>query len=77
MDKQSTRKEILKKVIDYYHAAFDADRETFRPESDKVNYAGRVFDEDELVNLVDSSLDFWRNYQNSVRSAYFMSVLWT
>ncbi len=26
---------------------------------DSIRYAGRVFDEQELVNLVDSSLDFW------------------
>ncbi len=25
----------------------------------RVNYAGRVYDEDEMTNLVDSSLDFW------------------
>ena len=24
-----------------------------------MRYAGRFFDENELVNLVDSSLDFW------------------
>lgn len=28
-------------------------------EGDRVGYAGRVFGEDELVNLVSSSLDFW------------------
>ncbi len=27
--------------------------------SSRVSYAGRVFDEKEVVNLVDSSLDFW------------------
>lgn len=26
---------------------------------DKIAYAGRVFDEKELVNLIDASLDFW------------------
>ena len=31
----------------------------FRPGEDPVRYAGRYFDEKELVNLVDSSLDFW------------------
>lgn len=28
-------------------------------EGDRINYAGRVYDEEELVNLVDSSLEFW------------------
>ena len=31
----------------------------FRPGEDLVRYAGRYFDEKELVNLVDCSLDFW------------------
>lgn len=26
---------------------------------DRINYAGRVYDEEELCNLVDSALDFW------------------
>ena len=26
---------------------------------DRINYAGRVYDEEELCNLVDASLDFW------------------
>ena len=28
-------------------------------ENENINYAGRIFDEKELCNLVDSSLDFW------------------
>ena len=31
----------------------------FIPGQSRVNYAGRVFDEKELCNLVDASLDFW------------------
>lgn len=26
---------------------------------DRINYAGRVYDEEELCNLIDASLDFW------------------
>ena len=26
---------------------------------DRINYAGRVYDEEELCNLVDAALDFW------------------
>ena len=26
---------------------------------DRINYAGRVYDEEELCNLVDASLEFW------------------
>lgn len=28
-------------------------------EGDRISYAGRVFDSEEMVNLVDSSLEFW------------------
>jgi CDP-6-deoxy-D-xylo-4-hexulose-3-dehydrase len=31
----------------------------FIPGTSRVNYAGRVFDETEMCNLVDSSLEFW------------------
>ena len=32
---------------------------SFRPGKDKINYAGRVYDEKDLMAAVDSSLDFW------------------
>lgn len=51
------RKEILELVKKYYQEKF-ADK-TFDPARDLVHYAGRVFDEAELVNLVDASLDFY------------------
>ncbi|MBI4839265.1 MAG: lipopolysaccharide biosynthesis protein RfbH [Nitrospirae bacterium] len=31
----------------------------FIPGQSRINYAGRVFDEKEMINLIDSSLDFW------------------
>ena len=33
-------------------------RKAFQP-GDRINYAGRVYDADELTCLVDASLDFW------------------
>jgi CDP-4-dehydro-6-deoxyglucose reductase, E1 len=51
------RADILKLVEQYYQERF-ADR-SFDPGRDTIHYAGRVFDADELVNLVDSSLDFF------------------
>ena len=48
---------ILRLVEDYYAEKFG--EKSFSPGKDIVHYAGRVFDEKELVNLVDSSLDFW------------------
>jgi len=51
------RQEIIEKTIEYYHAKFD--NKEFAPGKTKVNYAGRVFDETEIVNAVEASLDFW------------------
>jgi CDP-6-deoxy-D-xylo-4-hexulose-3-dehydrase len=52
-----TREEILELVRKYHLQKFASRR--FDPASDVVHYAGRVFDEQELVNLVDASLDFF------------------
>jgi CDP-6-deoxy-D-xylo-4-hexulose-3-dehydrase len=51
------RAQILKLVEEYYQERF-ANR-SFDPGTDTVHYAGRVFNADELVRLVDSSLDFF------------------
>ena len=55
--KRQLRYEILKKVKGFYKIG-KAD-ERFIPGKTPVHYAGRVYDEKELINLVDSSLDFW------------------
>jgi CDP-6-deoxy-D-xylo-4-hexulose-3-dehydrase len=60
-DAGALRGEILEMVREYHRTAF-GDAQAFEPGVSKVNYAGRVFDEAELVNLVDSSLDFWLTY---------------
>jgi len=57
MNKSELQSEILRLVREYHAAAFPA-RE-FVPGSSAVPYAGRVFDAEEIVNLVDSSLEFW------------------
>ena len=57
MNKAELQAEILRLVREYHAAAFPA-RE-FVPGSSAVPYAGRVFDAEEIVNLVDSSLEFW------------------
>ena len=51
------RQQILALVRDYYQAEFAG--RTFDPAKDLVHYAGRVFDDEELRNLVDASLDFY------------------
>jgi CDP-4-dehydro-6-deoxyglucose reductase, E1 len=57
-DKNTLRKEILEKVQEF-HAASQREKHAFSPDKDVVHYAGRVHDADELMTLVDSSLDFW------------------
>ena len=55
-DRKALRMQILE-LVRQFHAA-DV-RKPFRPGQDPVRYAGRHFDADELVKLVDASLDFW------------------
>lgn len=55
--KEKLREEILKLTGEYVQQ-FLIKNEEFS-EGDKISYAGRVFDEEEVKNLVDSSLDFW------------------
>ena len=50
------REEILAMVQEYcdtYHKKEDYKK------GDRVNYASRVYDHEEMINLVDSALDFW------------------
>jgi CDP-6-deoxy-D-xylo-4-hexulose-3-dehydrase len=56
-DFKSIRKDIVLKTIEYYKARFI--KAGFVPGKSRINYAGRVFDQDELVNAVEASLDFW------------------
>ncbi|MGD0016343.1 MAG: DegT/DnrJ/EryC1/StrS family aminotransferase, partial [Verrucomicrobiia bacterium] len=51
------RSQIAELVSKYHQAAFPEQK--FLPDETPVHYAGRVFDEDELLQLVDASLDFW------------------
>lgn len=51
------RTRITDLVREYYKAAFPKHR--FRPGVSPIPYAGRIFDDEELVNLVEAALDFW------------------
>lgn len=53
------KNEILELTKRYYALVHDRKDEKFIPEKSRINYAGRCFDEEEMVNLVDSSLEFW------------------
>ncbi|MGD2078970.1 MAG: lipopolysaccharide biosynthesis protein RfbH [Chloroflexota bacterium] len=54
---EDLRRSILAQVADYYRQVH-SDRE-FEPGSSRVQYAGRVFDEREMQNMVAAVLDFW------------------
>lgn len=45
--------ELVREYVRENHAAKEYKK------GDKINYAGRVYDDEELVNLIDASLDFW------------------
>jgi CDP-4-dehydro-6-deoxyglucose reductase, E1 len=51
------REQIASLVRQYYQEQFGT--RTFTPGKDLIHYAGRVFDDQELNNLVDASLDFF------------------
>ncbi len=50
------RKEILELTKEYYEK--ELKKKPYN-DGDSIHYASRVFDEKELLNLVDSALDFW------------------
>ena len=52
-----TREKILQLVKEYYTETFGQPQEYH--DGDRIGYGGRKFDEQEMVNLVDSALDFW------------------
>ena len=56
LSEKEARELILNSVTEYYKKY-----KTQSPysEGDKISYASRVYDENEMTNLVDSALDFW------------------
>ncbi len=55
-NEEQAKKQILEMVSEYcdtYHAVKPYE------EGDRISYARRVYDHSEMVNLVDSSLEFW------------------
>lgn len=57
MTEEEARQFILSQVGKYCDK-FHSDTDLYAKYG-KVNYAGRIYDHDEMVNLVDASLDFW------------------
>ena len=58
MKHQELKQNILDSVREYAKLRFGGTA-PFIPGETRINYGGRFFDEKEVVNLVDSALDFW------------------
>ncbi|MCR5370795.1 MAG: lipopolysaccharide biosynthesis protein RfbH [Clostridium sp.] len=56
-EKELARQDILARVRDYCDRYHNTEK-AFEP-GDRIPYASRVYDADEMVNLVDSALEFW------------------
>lgn len=54
---KEARQEILN-IVSEYCRKYHNKKKPFEP-GDRISYASRVYNEDEMVNLVDSSLEFW------------------
>lgn len=56
MNEEKIRKEIFQKVKELYSLK---EKKEFIPGKSFIPYAGRIYDEKEIISLVDSALDFW------------------
>lgn len=57
MSEEQAKKEILS-MVDEYCKTYHNVKKVFKP-GDRISYASRVYDSDEMCNLVDSALEFW------------------
>lgn len=55
--RKRSREPILAAIKKLYH--LERKKDAFIPGASRIPYGGRVYDEKELINLVDASLDFW------------------
>ena len=58
MSDNKIRNEIFQKVKELYLLR-ESEKKDFVPSKSYIPYAGRVYDEKEIISLVDSALDFW------------------
>ncbi|OIO73977.1 MAG: lipopolysaccharide biosynthesis protein RfbH [Elusimicrobia bacterium CG1_02_37_114] len=57
LQEKKLRKKIFKAITDIYKIRKKGCK--FYPGVSEIPYAGRIYDEKEIISLVDSSLDFW------------------
>lgn len=58
-DTREIRQKIFKEIAKFCKSRLSRKKTEFIPGKTLIKYAGRVYDEKELINLVDASLDFW------------------
>ena len=51
-------KKKIEELVRQYYTCFHENSNMFK-EGDRIQYSGRVYDSDEMVNLVDAALEFW------------------
>ncbi|ETR66102.1 MAG: hypothetical protein OMM_05802 [Candidatus Magnetoglobus multicellularis str. Araruama] len=56
------KNQILRYTNVYYEHIHNNKENPFTEGITKINYAGRVFDNNEMLNLMDASLEFWLTY---------------
>ncbi len=56
---EQAKNEIFSMVTEYYQKYMKETDKPFEEGKDSIRYAGRIFDENELINGVDSVLEFW------------------
>jgi CDP-6-deoxy-D-xylo-4-hexulose-3-dehydrase len=59
MNAEKLKIEIFERVKEYYKLIHDKSSTEFVKGKSRIPYGGRVFDEKEMINLIDSSLEFW------------------
>jgi CDP-6-deoxy-D-xylo-4-hexulose-3-dehydrase len=52
------KEQLMQIAVRYYEIKHKDTKREYVP-GDRIAYAGRVFDEKEIINLLDASLDFW------------------
>lgn len=61
MKRTKTEKELKEEIFNNITQIYNLRKHNgkFIPNETPINYAGRIYDENEMIRLVDSSIDFW------------------
>lgn len=58
-EEESLRQQVITAAIKHYEVKHKRKLAKAYQPGERISYAGRVFDEQEITNLIDASLDFW------------------